>query len=1584
MSAPVPGKQLRLIQFKGPIQPAWVEELRQSGLQIVDYIPENTYLVYGDGAAVQRMQSRATGKSNVRWEGKYRGVDKIHPLARGEAAQKNEARSLEPDLYAIQLVLDPATNKETLARIEALAVEPIRRQQAVAHYYNVIVRLPADSIPGLSEQPDVISIWPYITPQKRDERQGMIVAGQLSGNVPTGPGYLQWLAGKGFTQEQFDASGLVVDVTDSGVDNGLTNDVRHFALFRQGTTNDVARLRYARLEGSPSTGSSIKGLDGHGNINAHIIAGYVGMTNFPHTDSSGYRYGLGIAPFVKVGSSVIFDPATFTDPNYNNLASRAYRDGARISGNSWGADTAGGYNSDAQNYDFLVRDAQPASSAVPVAGNQQLCFVFAAGNAGSGTQTVGSPGTAKNVITVGAAENVHPFGGADGCGTTDTEASSANDIVGFSSRGPCADQRKKPDIMAPGTHVTGGVAQNVRTMAGTGTALTGYNGEGVCGGVNSIYFPSSGQQFYTASSGTSHSTPAVAGGAALVYQWFLNNGRGAPSPAMIKSFLMNSARYMSGTGANDTLYSNNQGMGMMNLETAFDGTARLMRDQLTEDVFTASGQTRTWTGSITTTGKPLRITLAWTDAPGSTSGNAFRNNLDLTVTVNGQLYRGNVFSGANSTTGGSADVRNNVESVFLPAGVSGPVTITVTTADINSDGVPNFGTTLDQDFALVAYNFAEVSAPSIIADGASLLSEDCPTGALDPGELATASFGLRNVGTLNASDVTARLLDTNGITAVTTNPVSYGALTAGGTGVSKNFEFISSGVCGSTVTAVLEVKDGTNNLGTVPFSFVLGTSTESTTVFSNTSAITIADNTSATPYPSSISVAGLPGKVVKATVTLRGFSHTYPADVDIILVSPSGQKVSLMSGAGGGTDAVNADLTFDDAAGGVIGSTVFTGTYQPSGIADSLPSPAPASPYAGALGELVGASPNGTWSLYVADRFSVDTGSISRGWSLSLTSGEPVCCGDEVAPVITSPLSAAGVVGQFFSYQITSTGVPVSFAATGLPAGLSINTSNGLISGTLLSAGTSNVTISATNGSGQTGSAVLTISVSGGGGGGSTNGVIAGWDVSTQTNWGDSPMAPTQFMTNFVQVEGLTRSAAVGKSGTAAARAWGGSGWSNSATFAFFSVTPAAGQRMSVTNINVFDYRRSSTGPSSGEIQFSTNGTNFTTITNVSYPATTSGGGSIGSVNLGSVSGLQSVAPGTTVTFRIVNSNGTAGTWYVFDRVNSPALDLAISGSFEPDVTLLPLIQTNGQLAALAATYGQASSLPGSLTVAGGNISGGILVTAPSGFEVSQTPGGASGYASNQLIAGSGTIAPVTIYVRLAAGFPAGSYEGELIFTSAGAAQVSAAIPASAIDPAALSIAASDQLKPFGQILALGPGQTAFSASGLVGAETIGSVTLEATGGTGMYDLSGIYEIIPSAATGGSFISSNYNITYVPGTLTVDGDSAPQADPDLDGLSNLFEEFMGLNPIVFDSDGAVSVGVLGGELFMDYRKSKTPGATTGAVRRKMDLQSDVPWSSLDVVDSFLSDQGAYEMRRATVPVLPDDDWKFLRLVVEQQ
>ena len=835
-----PGKRLHLVQFVGPVKPEWRAELQKMGVAIISYVPHNAYLLYGPTSALCQMQSWAAQSPYVQWEAEYLDDYKIHPSARTIDAKGNP-RQLPTDLFAIQLVSDDEANSASLQVVDRLKLEPIRRQTKVLNYLNIVVRLPSDQLTTIAAQPEVISIQPYHPRTKMDERQDQIMAGNLSGTAPASPGYLKWLVNQGFTQSQFDTSAFVVDVTDSGMDNGTTSP-GHFGLYEFGDTNQPSRVVYNRLQGSSNAGSTIQGCDGHGTLNTHIIAGYNDLTNgFPHTDSAGFHYGLGLCPFVRIGSSVIFDPDQFTFPDYTTVQSEAYRDGARISNNSWGArGSAGGYDMDAQQYDVLVRDAQPDSAMFPAPGNQEMVIVFSAGNEGPSPQTIDSPGTAKNVISVGASENVASLStanggnnpqGSDNCGVSDPSADSGNDIATFSSRGPCADGRKKPEFVAPGTHISGGVAQvsPPPSPAGTGAALPCFSGTGVCALPGSgatddpnNFFPL-GQQFYTTSSGTSHSAPAVVGACALLRQFFINHSISPPSPAMTKAYLMNSSRYLDGAAAADSLWSTNQGMGAINLGLAFDGIPRILRDETTPDKFTATGQKRTFSGFVSDPSKPFRVTLAWTDAPGSTSGNAYNNDLDLTVTVDGVTYKGNVFNGAFSVPGGSADYQNNAESVFLPAGLCGSFVVTVTAANINSDGVPNEDPELDQDFALVVYNATTANVPVIVPQSAAISAESCtPTnGAPDPGETLTLGVNLQNFGPADATNLTATLLSGKGVMGPSGSQ-NYGLVVAGGSPVTRYFSFTVSAACGDLIMPTFQLHDGPLDLCTVTLSLQLG------------------------------------------------------------------------------------------------------------------------------------------------------------------------------------------------------------------------------------------------------------------------------------------------------------------------------------------------------------------------------------------------------------------------------------------------------------------------------------------------------------------------------------------------------------------------------------------------------------------------------------------------------------------------------------------------------------------------------------------------------------------------------------------
>jgi len=143
----------------------------------------------------------------------------------------------------------------------------------------------------------------------------------------------------------------------------------------------------------------------------------------------------------------------------------------------------------------------------------------------------------------------------------------------------------------------------------------------------------------------------------------------------------------------------------------------------------------------------------------------------------------------------------------------------------------------------------------------------------------------------------------------------------------------------------------------------------------------------ANPYPSLINVAGLPatGVTVKS-VKLGNVNHTFPDDMDVVLVSPTGQAVILMSDAGGGTDAVGLDYTFDDAA-VALADAAFnpSGTYKPTNFLtpDDFPAPGPGSltQATPTLATFTG-SPNGNWSLYVVDDLGGDFGFIGN-WSIT-------------------------------------------------------------------------------------------------------------------------------------------------------------------------------------------------------------------------------------------------------------------------------------------------------------------------------------------------------------------------------------------------------------------------------------------------------------------------------------------------------------------------------------------------------------------------------------------------------------------------
>ena len=175
-----------------------------------------------------------------------------------------------------------------------------------------------------------------------------------------------------------------------------------------------------------------------------------------------------------------------------------------------------------------------------------------------------------------------------------------------------------------------------------------------------------------------------------------------------------------------------------------------------------------------------------------------------------------------------------------------------------------------------------------------------------------------------------------------------------------------------------------------------------TFAFSNTTTINIPDSGAASPYPSNIFVASA-GIITKVTVKLNNLSHSFPSDIDVLLVGPGGQNAIIMSDVGGGEGVTGVTLTLDDAAPNSLpGTLLTTGTFKPTnmGSGDTWPAPAPAPSGGSPLSVFSGTISTGTWSLYVVDDAGGDLGSIG-GWELTIATTNGGCVTPTPTPTAT-------------------------------------------------------------------------------------------------------------------------------------------------------------------------------------------------------------------------------------------------------------------------------------------------------------------------------------------------------------------------------------------------------------------------------------------------------------------------------------------------------------------------------------------------------------------------------------------------------
>lgn len=655
-----------IIQLDGPPTASWLDAIRAAGASQLHPIPPYGLWAILPADAVPAVR----GLDFVAWCEPMQPAYRLHPSLDGASGVRPLRVQVLP-VEAVDAVLGLMLDAHDVDAAAPSIVGPGLIQATVE-----LARLPR-----LAQLPDVYMIEAAGPDEPMDERSAAIVAGRLDATPPpdTQPavGYRDLLAAL-----SLDGSGVLIGFVDSGID---TN--------HDPTLHPALRGRGVFFEDLTS-GAFATDTSGHG---TKVAGAAVGDPAVADVDADGFLYGLGVAPGASFGS---LNPINRGNPNPSDDLDRVQRLAARgvtIANNSWGErEESGspmfdvGYTSRSRTYDRAVRDALDDDTGVP------LTIVAALGNNSptlAETGTVSPPWEAKNVISVGASVS-----GRLG----DSEHSPDIRSLGtLSSVGPAKDERLLPTVVAPGMYIS-----TTRSMSVSTVGVEVFPGD------------------YVLAKGTSLAAPHVSGLLALYAQWWRQRTGGVdPSPAMLKALLISGAVDCAGGkvgGVTDwdigPVPDRHQGWGRATLPTVVlqspgsDRGPRLFVDQRV--AFVATNQTFTMRVSVVDAGRPLRVTLVYTDAPGSTSAAlAIVNKLSLEVASDdgAVTWRGNQLVGGWSAPTAAIDERNNVECVYLQS-AEGTYVVTVVATTVTHNARRPSDASPWQDFALVLENAQQAAA----------------------------------------------------------------------------------------------------------------------------------------------------------------------------------------------------------------------------------------------------------------------------------------------------------------------------------------------------------------------------------------------------------------------------------------------------------------------------------------------------------------------------------------------------------------------------------------------------------------------------------------------------------------------------------------------------------------------------------------------------------------------------------------------------------------------------------------------------------------------------------------------------------